>query len=213
MEVVEGGTFLSNKDYYELEYINFMIEVLKPFIEFQRVSSRGCSVGSGQGTDKIRIYLKRSGVINEMIDRKQFIHFIQITFPEKIKEEINNVEYSKSRIKLYNAEKRIFKAFLEMDLNNFKNEYVLQSDKNDSTIATKFLNSNYVEIDKYRTYYGIGIPTNDQVEGCSALPQAEKKSTLKNKLTYFNKLLTFNLHKHKQIEDVLKFINSLDYVI
>ena len=38
MEVVEGGTFLSNKDYYELEYINFMIEVLKPFIEFQRVS-------------------------------------------------------------------------------------------------------------------------------------------------------------------------------
>ena len=210
MEVVEGETFLSNKDYYELEYIYFMIEVLKPFIEFKRVSSRGCSVRSGQGTDQIRIYLKRS---SEMIDKKQVIHFIQITFPEKIKEEINNVEYSKSRIKLYNAEKRIFKAFLEMDLNNFKNEYVLQSDKNDSTIATKFLNSNYVEIDKYRTYYGIGIPTNDQVEGCSALPQAEKKSTLKNKLTYFNKLLTFNLHKHKQIDDVLKFINSLDYVI
>ena len=35
----------------------------------------------------------------------------------------------------------------------------------------------------------------------------------KNELTYFNKLLTFNFHKHKQIEDVLKFINSLDYVI
>ena len=210
MEVVEGETFLSNKDYYELEYIYFMIEVLKPFIEFKRVSSRGCSVRSGQGTDQIRIYLKRS---SEMIDKKQFIHFIQITFPEKIKEEINNVEYSISRKNLYNAEKKIFKAFLEMDRNDFKNEYVLQSDKNDSTIATKFLNSNYVEIDKYRTYYGIGIPTNDQVEGCSALPQAEKKSTLKNKLTYFNKLLTFNFHKHKQIEDVLKFINSLDYVI
>ena len=210
MEVVEGETFLSNKDYYELEYIYFMIEVLKPFIEFKRVSSRGCSVRSGQGTDQIRIYLKRS---SEMIDKKQFIHFIQITFPEKIKEEINNVEYSKSRIKLYNAEKRIFKAFLEMDRNNFKNEYVLQSDKNDSTIATKFLNSNYVEIDKYRTYYGIPIPNNDHVEGCSALPEAEKIINFKNELTYFNKLLTFNFHKHKQIEDVLKFINSLDYVI
>ena len=60
MEVVEGGTILSNKDYYELEYINFMIEVLKPFIEFQRVSSRGCSVGS---VDQIRIYFKKSGII------------------------------------------------------------------------------------------------------------------------------------------------------
>tara|TARA_Y100000817_G_scaffold219816_1_gene173345 strand:+ start:3308 stop:3940 length:633 start_codon:yes stop_codon:yes gene_type:complete len=210
MEVVEGETFLSNKDYYELEYIYFMIEVLKPFIEFKRVSSRGCSVRSGQGTDQIRIYLKRS---SEMIDKKQFIHFIQITFPEKIKEEINNVEYSISRKNLYNAEKKIFKAFLEMDRNDFKNEYVLQSDKNDSTIATKFLNSNYVEIDKYRTYYGIPIPNNDHVEGCSALPEAEKIINFKNELTYFNKLLTFNFHKHKQIEDVLKFINSLDYVI
>ena len=207
MEVVEGGTILSNKDYYELEYINFMIEVLKPFIEFQRVSSRGCSVGS---VDQIRIYFKKSG---EMIDKKQFIHFIQITFPEKIKEEINNVEYSISRKNLYNAEKKIFKAFLEMDRNDFKNEYVLQSDKNDSTIATKFLNSNYVEIDKYRTYYGIPIPNNDHVEGCSTLPEAEKIINFKNELTYFNKLLTFNFHKHKQIEDVLKFINSLDYVI
>ena len=210
MEVVEGGTFLSNKDYYELEYIYFMIEVLKPFIEFKRVSSRGCSVRPGQGTDQIRIYLKRS---SEMIDKKQFIHFIQITFPEKIKEEINNVEYSISRKNLYNAEKKIFKAFLEMDRNDFKNEYVLQSDKNDSTIATKFLNSNYVEIDKYRTYYGIPIPNNDHVEGCSTLPEAEKIINFKNELTYFNKLLTFNFHKHKQIEDVLKFINSLDYVI
>ena len=208
MEVVEGGTFLSNKDYYELEYINFMIEVLKPFIEFKRVSSRSCSVRSGQGTDQIRIYLKISG---ENIDKKQFIHFIQITFPEKIKEEINNIEYFISRKNLYNAEKKIFKAFLEMDRNDFKNEYVLQSDKNDSTIATKFLNSNYVEIDKYRTYYEIPIPNNDHVEGCSDL--AEKIINFKNEITYFNKLLIFNLHKHKQIDDVLKFINSLDYVI
>ena len=56
MEVVEGGIWCGFNQHYELDYINFMIEVLKPFIEFQRSNIL-------EGTP-IRICLKRSGKMN-----------------------------------------------------------------------------------------------------------------------------------------------------
>ena len=205
MEVVEGGIWCGFNQHYELDYINFMIEVLKPFIEFQRSNIL-------EGTP-IRICLKRSGKMNEVIDIKKFIHFIQKTFPEIIKKEINIIN---SEIYSINCERDAFKALISMSIEDYKQEYInnhkIQKDPN--VDYQKFIDMDWNEMDKMREFYGF---TNKYNVNCTMdLQNTEyykKRKYLNNKSTYFSQLFKFNFINHGLIEDVLKFINNLEYVI
>ena len=70
-------TFIDMKNHYEIEYLHFMINILEPFIEFK----------SGQSNDVTIIFKGKEASENKVINTKQFIHFIQITFPNFIKDE------------------------------------------------------------------------------------------------------------------------------
>jgi len=94
MEIIELNDWK-----YEIQYIDDMIRILNPFIRF-KFNKDG----------ELDIFKKGSGLlIEEKITTKEFINFIQYTFPEIVREEIRKLAESdlrKSR-NLRNLEKLI----------------------------------------------------------------------------------------------------------
>lgn len=76
MEIIELNDWK-----YEIQYIDDMIRILNPFIRF-KFNKDG----------ELDIFKKGSGLlIEEKITTKEFINFIQYTFPEIVREEIKKV--------------------------------------------------------------------------------------------------------------------------
>ena len=68
---------------YEIQFVQFMVEVLKPYIEFQSYDTEEKRVNlAGESVPKkgLRIFLKKENGIQESIDENGFIQFIQVDF-------------------------------------------------------------------------------------------------------------------------------------
>ena len=68
---------------YEIQFVQFMVDVLKPYIEFQSFDTEGKRVNlAGESVPKkgLRIFLKKENGIQESIDENGFIQFIQVDF-------------------------------------------------------------------------------------------------------------------------------------
>ena len=68
---------------YELQFVQLMVEVLKPYIEFQSFDTEGKRENlAGESVPKkgLRIFLKKENGIQESIDENGFIQFIQVDF-------------------------------------------------------------------------------------------------------------------------------------
>ena len=68
---------------YEIQFVQFMVEVLKPYIEFQSYDTEEKLVNlAGESVPKkgLRIFLKKENGIQESIDENGFIQFIQVDF-------------------------------------------------------------------------------------------------------------------------------------
>ena len=81
---------------YEIQFVQLMVEVLKPYIEFQSFDTEEKRVNlAGECVPKkgLRIFLKKENGIQESIDENDFIQFIQVDF-STIRSEIN-VRYTR----------------------------------------------------------------------------------------------------------------------
>ena len=68
---------------YEIQFVQFMVDVLKPYIEFQSFDTEEKRVNlAGESVPKkgLRIFLKKENGIQESIDENGFIQFIQVDF-------------------------------------------------------------------------------------------------------------------------------------
>ena len=68
---------------YEIQFVQLMVEVLKPYIEFQSFDTEEKRVNlAGESVPKkgLRIFLKKENGIQESIDENGFIQFIQVDF-------------------------------------------------------------------------------------------------------------------------------------
>ena len=68
---------------YEIQFVQLMVEVLKPYIEFQSFDTEEKRVNlAGEFVPKkgLRIFLKKENRIQESIDENGFIQFIQVDF-------------------------------------------------------------------------------------------------------------------------------------
>ena len=68
---------------YEIQFVQLMVEVLKPYIEFQSFDIEDKRVNlAGESVPKkgLRIFLKKENGIQESIDENGFIQFIQVDF-------------------------------------------------------------------------------------------------------------------------------------
>ena len=68
---------------YEIQFVQLMVEVLKPYIEFQSFDTEEKRINlAGEFVPKkgLRIFLKKENGIQESIDENGFIQFIQVDF-------------------------------------------------------------------------------------------------------------------------------------
>ena len=200
MEVIEGGIWCGFKQHYEIDYINFMIQVLKPFIIF---------TPGPEGNVSIYRPVKRRGVARRNVCTvKEYVYFIQKEFPEMIKGEM---EVIKSDIRKMNCEKDAFFSFLRLGEKSFITEY-LNNDKMEKDLNVdynKIIEMKWDEIEELREYYGIKDDKLNTENNSDYLKEGE---TLKNKLNYFDQLLYFNFTKHCTIDSILKFLKNLEYI-
>ena len=184
-----GQMFIDMKDHYEIEYINFIINILEPFIDFK----------FNKGDDVIKIFYKDSKLPGgkKEISVKEFIHFIQISFPRFIKEEANDL---RKVINKEHQDKDTFERFLKLGIDEFKDSYVKQKKEKDDMYDT-VINMNTDEIEKRKTFY------NDD-KGYNELSKV-----MRSKLTYLDRLLHFNKEKHSKIDDILKLVENIKYLL
>ena len=77
---------------FEIQYVQFMVELLKPYVEFRHFNTTENIVdivGASVPKKELKMFLKKENGIQELINVTQFIHFIQIEFPKIIDEKSN----------------------------------------------------------------------------------------------------------------------------
>ena len=77
---------------FEIQYVQFMVKLLKPYVEFEQFNTTESTVNlAGESVLKkgLKIFLKKENGIQESIDANQFIQFIQVDFPYIIREKVN----------------------------------------------------------------------------------------------------------------------------
>lgn len=198
-------TYIDMKNHYEIEYINFFINVLEPFIRFKK----NHSVSSNESYITI-IYKDKTkenseednsdeGIVEKEINIKEFIFFLQISFPKYLNNEVNQIN------KLLNKEsldKKIFEKFLKLGLDDFKEFYNKEENKEEKNgMYESIIKMNKEDIDKMTKFY------RDE-KGYKEITKI-----MTSKLNYLKRLLDFNREKHSKIEDILNLVKNIEYLI
>jgi len=204
MEVIDLDEYNLN---YELQYIDLMVRVLKPFIRFHCKKD----VVSGSKTEifKTEIFKRGSGIlIEEKITVKEFIYFIHYTFPEIVQKELEKVEEEEEDEEL---KRKVFFA-----CNTYKNslrpyvpeERYNQRQKDTSEEYFQMLKKMSVEeITEQKENYNIS-GRNRGLDG-NALPTTydKKMKDISARKNRFNTMTS----KLRTIKDVLQFLENLQY--
>ena len=77
---------------FEIQYVQYMVELLKPYVEFEQFNTTESTVDiAGEPVLKkgLKMFLKKENGIQESIGVNQFIQFIQVDFPNIIQEKFN----------------------------------------------------------------------------------------------------------------------------
>ena len=83
-----GFDYRTNDFSYEIQYVQFMIKLLEPSIDFKVVNTDESIINlAGEPSLKkgLKMFVKKANGIQELIDKNQFIQFIQIEFPKLVK--------------------------------------------------------------------------------------------------------------------------------
>ena len=181
---------------YELQFVQLMVEVLKPYIEFQSFDTEEKRINlAGESVPKkgLRIFLKKENGIQESIDENGFIQFIQVDF-STIRSEL----------------KEKYTDELTKEQENKRNFDTITRGTSDRRRRSKPHDMSKTEYDEKMEYYespprtGLGI--NDPI------PPSEYEKRIRainyniRKLEDIGKIC---FQRTKTIQDVLLFLNNV----
>ena len=176
---------------YDLQLIKLMIEILKPYILFKKPSD------IFQEKD-IQIYQiiegKKEGKI---LTIKEYIHFIQIKFPNIIQEEIETILQHN---KIESVKKEIFES--RISNGEFKLPLFLETiDKNlYEFFIEEFNQKSQEELSALKEYY-------------RGLNYKENRELRDDKHNYFQKIQELNRMVNGKVQSVIQFIDNLKYYL
>ena len=185
---------------YEIQFIQFMVELLKPYIEFQSFDTDEKKINlAGESVPKkgLRIFLKKENGIQESIDENGFIQFIQGDF--------SNIRHD-MKVMYTDELKKEQKYKTEFDTITRGNmgPYGSRSKPHDMGNA---------EYDKKLKYYGYNVVRGkvhadpDPLSQMSSYELKTRTITLNvQKLEQIGKIC---FQKTKTIKDVLLFLNNV----
>ena len=174
---------------YELQSIQLMIEILEPYILFKK-PDKG---------EKIEIYqFMNDKKEQKQLTIKEYIHFIQIKYPKIISDEIetllerNRVETIKKE--LFDSRRRNgeFKLPLFIGTSDDKGIYEF--------FIEEFNQKDNQGLSEIKEYY-----TGDQYK--------ENKDLRDENISYLKELQDFTRLKNGAIQDVIQFLENLNYYL
>ena len=174
---------------YELQFVQLMVEVLKPYIEFQSYDTEEKRVNlAGESVPKkgLRIFLKKENGIQESIDENGFIQFIQVDFStirSEMKEKYTD-ELTKEQVK-----KRHFDTITRGNMGPYGGR-------------SKPHDMSKTEYDEKMEYYGY--------LRSDTLSEYEKKiRSINNNIRELEKIGQICFQRTNTIQDVLHFLNNV----
>ena len=182
---------------YEIQFVQLMVEVLKPYIEFQSFDIEEKRVNlAGESVPKkgLRIFLKKENGIQESIDENGFIQFIQVDFStirSELKEKYTD-ELTKEQ-----ENKRNFDTITRGNMGPYGGR-------------AKPHDMDKTEYDEKMEYYGYLHKITINPPQPHTLPEYEKRIRAINynirKLEDIGKIC---FQRTKTIQDVLHFLNNV----
>ena len=180
---------------YEIQFVQLMVEVLKPYIEFQSFDTEENRINlAGESVPKkgLRIFLKKENGIQESIDENGFIQFIQVDF-STIRSELKK-KYT-DELTSEQEKKKQFDTITKGDMGPYGGR-------------SKPHDMSKTEYDEKYNYYGY----LRKITVKSPHPQSEYKKKIRS--------ITINIHKledigkkcyerTKTIQDVLLFLKNV----
>ena len=183
---------------YEIQFVQLMVDVLKPYIEFQSFDTQEKRVNlAGEPVPRkgLRIFLKKENGIQESIDENGFIQFIQVDF-STIRSEMKEMYTDE-----LNKEK---KGKREWDK-------IINGTPWESHCAQKAQSTHNHEYDKKLEYYGnAGHRFKHTVTDTPQLPEYEKRiRAINNNIRKLEEIGKICFQRTKKIQDVLLFLNNV----
>ena len=183
---------------YEIQYVQFMVELLKPYIEFQSFDTdekKNNLAGESVPKKALRIFLKKENGIQESIDENGFIQFIQVDF--------SNIRHDMKVMYIDELKKE----------QKYKTEFdTITRGHLGRRGRSKPHNMSTAEYDKKLKYYGYNIErvSINHTEPLSQMSSYELKTrTLKLNVEKLEQIGKICFQKTKTIKDVLLFLNNV----
>ena len=181
---------------YEIQFVQLMVEVLKPYIEFQSFDIEEKRVNlAGESVPKkgLRIFLKKENGIQESIDENGFIQFIQVDFST-----------------IRNELKEKYTDELTKKQENKRNFDTITRGTSDRRRRSKPHDMSKTEYDEKMEYYESPPRTGLGINDPTPPPEYEKRIRAINynirKLEDIGKIW---FQRTKTIQDVLLFLNNV----
>ena len=193
---------------YEIQFVQLMVDVLKPYIEFQSFDTQEKRVNlAGESVPRkgLRIFLKKENGIQESIDENGFIQFIQVDF-STIRSEL----------------KEMYTDELTKEQENKRNFDTITRGTSDRRRRSKPHDMSKTEYDDKMAYYGTslsnnpykdiltsdGIPVLDTIDGNYNCYKSNINS-INNNIHKLEKIGQICFERTKTIQDVLLFLNNV----
>ena len=178
---------------YEIQFIQLMIELLKPYILFEKPSE----IFQDR---KINMYQIIEGN-KKMISQEKYIHYIQCTFPKMIQNMIHDLEEKKN----YESIKKEIIDSKRKTKPYFKIPLFLENKEEETyqKLCQNLNNSNDDEISELKNFY---YPASD----CQ---YRTNMNIIIENIKYLEEISRINREKNGSITNVIQFMNNLNYYL
>ena len=172
-----GFDYRTNDFLYEIQYVQFMIKLLEPSIDFKVVNTDESIINlAGEPSLKkgLKMFVKKEHdvLIQESIDKNQFIQFIQVEFPKLVKKKQTIIN---DEIQWEIEEKEKFQTHIR------RSDPLCPSSMNENEFNSK---DNY-----YKNEYNVKI------------------ESLRKKSKTLGEILLVNQTRHSTVQSVIHFLN------
>ena len=186
MENIDLGKYNCN---YEIQFVEFMVEILKSYIDFQSFDTEQKTINlAGNLVPKkgLRIFLKKENGIQEPIDENGFIQFIQVDF-STIRSQLG--EKYRNELSKEQENKKQFDAITK------PNPYGGRSKPHDMS---------KIEYDQKIEYYRTTTPVGHTLPGYQL-----KIGSINRNIRNLEEIGKICFSRTKTIQDVLRFLNHV----